>query len=151
MFDAREPIPGDIGATNAAAEFDDAAIRGLAEEQDVDLRESLAALSQLSMGYGGLPSMLVHVAEFAVRAIPGADGVGVMVVHQDRPDTVVASADFVDSVDAIQYGLGEGPCITAAADASTVVSVRCARTGDGPGSGRARACSASTACSRFRF
>ena len=103
-------------------EFDEVAIRGLADEQDVDLRESLAALSQLSMGHDGLASMLVHVAEFAVRAIPGADGVGVMVVHDDRPDTVVASAEFVRSVDAIQYGLGEGPCIEAAADAKPVVS-----------------------------
>lgn len=103
-------------------EVDDEVVRGLADEQDIDLREALAALSQLSMGLGGLSTMLVHVADFAVRAIPAADGVGVMVVHDNRPNTVVASADFVDFVDAIQYELGEGPCVSAAATASTVVS-----------------------------
>ncbi|WP_259468041.1 GAF and ANTAR domain-containing protein [Rhodococcus sp. SBT000017] len=39
-----------------------------------------------------------------------------------RPDTIVASADFVRVVDDIQYGLGQGPCITAAAEGITVRS-----------------------------
>lgn len=118
MPDENEPIPASVGGD----ELDHVVTRGLAEEQDTDLRESLAALSQLSMGYDGLSSMHVHVADFAVRAIPGADGVGVTVLQDDGPDTVVASAEFVRSVDAVQYGIGEGPCITAAADASTVVT-----------------------------
>lgn len=118
MLDDSKPTP----EVEVVDEIDSAVIRGLAGEQDIDLRESLAALSRLSMGHEGLSSMLVHVADFAVRAIPGADGVGVMVVSGERPDTVVASADFVRSVDSVQYGLGEGPCITAAAEATTVVS-----------------------------
>jgi GAF domain-containing protein len=43
-------------------------------------------------------------------------------LEADRVDTMVASADFVREVDAIQYGLGEGPCITAAAEGRTVHS-----------------------------
>jgi GAF domain-containing protein len=91
---------------------------------DVDLRESLADLSRLaaSEGQQGLEQMLTHVAEFAVRAIPGADGAGLTLFQDDRPDTVVASAEFVREVDAIQYGIGEGPCITAAAEGRTVRS-----------------------------
>ena len=89
----------------------------------VDLRQSLAALSHLIMGHGrqGLESALTRVAEIAVRAVPGADGAGLTLLEHDRPDTIVASEDFVRAVDAIQYGIGEGPCISAAAERRTVM------------------------------
>jgi GAF domain-containing protein len=91
---------------------------------DGDLRASLADLSNLTMDSGpdGLEDLLRHVAAFAVRAIPGADGAGLTLLENDRPDTIVASAEFVKEVDAIQYGLGQGPCITAAAEGRTVIS-----------------------------
>lgn len=88
-----------------------------------DLQQSLTALSQLLMGHGrqGLESALTRIAEYAVRAVPGADGAGLTLLEHDRPDTIVASDDFVREVDAIQYGIGEGPCISAAAQARTVI------------------------------
>jgi hypothetical protein len=91
---------------------------------DVDLQSSLTSLSRLAMGQGqqGLEDLLQHVAEYAVAAIPGADGAGLTLLEADRVDTMVASADFVREVDAIQYGIGEGPCITAAASGRTVHS-----------------------------
>lgn len=91
---------------------------------DVRLRDSLADLSRLATGDGqvGFEDMLTHVAEFAVRAIPGAEGAGLTLFHEHGPDTVVASSPFVREVDALQYGLGEGPCITAAAERRTVRS-----------------------------
>ncbi|MDP9092640.1 MAG: GAF and ANTAR domain-containing protein [Actinomycetota bacterium] len=97
---------------------------GALAADDVDLRTSLADLSNLTMDSGpeGLEDLLRHVAAFAVRAIPGADGAGLTLLENDRPDTIVASADFVKEVDAIQYGLGQGPCITAAAEGRTVMS-----------------------------
>lgn len=96
---------------------------GSADAGDMDdLRDSLIALSQLAMSSMTLPEMLTSVAEFAVTAIPGADGAGLTLQHGDRQDTVVATADFVVEVDAIQYALGEGPCVTAAAEGSTVRS-----------------------------
>src|SRR5690348_8983933 len=66
--------------------------------------------------------MLRHVGEFAAQAIPAADGAGLTLREDDRPDTVVATAEFVREVDAIQYGIGEGPCITAAAEQRTIWS-----------------------------
>ncbi|MEO7588681.1 MAG: GAF and ANTAR domain-containing protein [Arachnia sp.] len=66
-----------------------------------------------------LESLLTRVAEFAVLAIPGADGAGVTLMERGRADTIVASASFVRDVDAIQYSLGEGPCISAAAEGRT--------------------------------
>jgi transcriptional regulator with GAF, ATPase, and Fis domain len=91
---------------------------------DVDLQTSLTSLSRLAMGQGqqGLEDLLRHVAEYAVEAIPGADGAGLTLLETDRVDTMVASADFVREVDAIQYGIGEGPCIAAAAEGRTVHS-----------------------------
>ena len=86
---------------------------GLRGVEDLDLRESLQGLSQLVMYPYGLTDTLKRVADFAVSAIPGADGVGLTLFQGDRPDTVVASADFVRDADALQYLLGEGPCIIA--------------------------------------
>ncbi|WP_035792076.1 GAF and ANTAR domain-containing protein [Kitasatospora mediocidica] len=98
-----------------------------AAADDADLRESLADLSRLATGRLDLRAMLTHVAEFAVRAIPGADGAGLTLLENDRADTIVASADFVREVDAVQYGIGEGPCITAAAERRTVRSAHLGR------------------------
>jgi GAF domain-containing protein len=99
-----------------------AEVESQASEDDEALRASLAGLSQLATENISLPDMLASVAEFAVHAIPGADGAGVTLLQSNRPDTVVASADFVREVDAIQYRIGEGPCITAAAERRTVLS-----------------------------
>ena len=100
----------------------EAGIRAQAASEDDDLRLSLAGLSQLATGQMQLSDALTRVAEFAVQAIPGADGAGVTLMEKDRHDTIVASAPFVGQVDAIQYGIAEGPCITAAAEARTVRS-----------------------------
>jgi hypothetical protein len=86
-----------------------------------DLRESLDGLSRLTNRLG-LEDLLTRVASYAVKAIPGADGAGLTLLEEDRTDTIVATAAFVREVDAIQYGLGEGPCITAARDGRTVIS-----------------------------
>lgn len=100
----------------------DAAIQMQAASKDDDLRTSLAALSQLATGQMQLSDVLTRVAQFAVQAIPGADGAGLTMIEAGRSDTIVASAPFVGQVDAIQYSLGQGPCITAAAQARTIRS-----------------------------
>jgi GAF domain-containing protein len=87
-----------------------------------DLRSSLTALSNLSPGQLSLEEMLTRVATYAVRAIPGADGAGLTLLENGRSDTIVATDPFVTEVDAIQYGLGEGPCISAAAEGQTMRS-----------------------------
>ena len=93
-----------------------------AGEHEDDLRSSLVDLSKLPMTDLSLSDTLSHVAQLAVRAVPGADGAGLTLLHPDRPDTTVASAEFVRAVDDIQYGLGQGPSITAAAEGITVRS-----------------------------
>lgn len=91
---------------------------------DDNLQASLAALAQLATATMELPDALTRVAEYAVLAIPGADGAGLTLLETGRHDMIVASAPFVTEVDAIQYGIGEGPCITAAAEARTLRSGR---------------------------
>ncbi len=86
------------------------------------MQASLSALARLSTGKLGLEELLVQVATFAVQAIPHADGAGLTMIEHDRADTIVASAPFVREIDAIQYGIGEGPCISAVAERSTVRS-----------------------------
>lgn len=93
-----------------------------AASEDPDLRISLAGLSQLATGRMELTDVLTRVAQFAVSAIPGADGAGLTLLEAGHADTIVASAPFVSEVDAIQYAIAEGPCITAAAEARTVCS-----------------------------
>jgi GAF domain-containing protein len=97
-------------------------VEQLASEQDADLRMALAELSQMLMSQVGLEDILAHVAEFAVRAIPGADGAGLTLLKDGRTETVAVSAPFVRRIEEVQYGIGEGPCITAAAGRRTVIS-----------------------------
>jgi len=97
-------------------------MQGLVAADDPDLRQSLSDLSRLASAAMALPDMLTNIAEFAVQAIPGADGAGLTLMEHDRPDTVVANADFVGEIDAIQYDLGEGPSLTAVAEGRTVRS-----------------------------
>lgn len=92
------------------------------DEDDDDLATSLADLSRLSTGRMSLEDLLTQVATFAVRAIPGADGAGLTLIEADRADTIVMSEPFVEELDAIQYGLNEGPCISAAATGVTMRS-----------------------------
>lgn len=87
-----------------------------------ELAASLAGLSGLLSGKSALTDTLVRVAEYAVRAIPGAQGAGLTLLEPDRPQTVVATADFVREVDDIQYGLWEGPCVSAVSDSRTFTS-----------------------------
>lgn len=92
------------------------------DETDEGLAWSLEALSRLATARLGLEDILTQVAGFAVKAIPGADGAGLTLLEADRADTIVATADFVREVDVIQYSMGEGPCISAAAEQRTFTS-----------------------------
>ncbi len=87
-----------------------------------DLSLALGSLSRLLTASQPLNMTLIRVADFAVTAIPGADGVGLTLMEAGQPDTIVASTDFVRVVDEVQYRLGEGPCLQAVADRRTQIS-----------------------------
>ncbi|MCK9922023.1 GAF and ANTAR domain-containing protein [Frankia sp. AgPm24] len=89
---------------------------------DDDLAASLAGLSGLLIGHRSLRETLLHIAEFAVQAIPGAQGAGLAMRTDDQPRTVVANAEFVRAVDDVQDRLGEGPGLLAVGSGCTQVS-----------------------------
>jgi transcriptional regulator with GAF, ATPase, and Fis domain len=89
---------------------------------DEDLQAAIAGLSTLLAGTISLEALLTRIAEFAVQAVPGADGAGVTMLDSGRPDTIVASSELVRQIDEIQYRLIEGPCVSAAAEARIVLS-----------------------------
>ncbi len=91
-------------------------------EEGEDLTGSLIALARLSTARLTLEDLLTRVASCAVRAIPGADGAGLTLIEAGRSATVVKSEPFVREIDDIQYGIGEGPCISAAATGQTTRS-----------------------------
>jgi GAF domain-containing protein len=91
-------------------------------EHPASLQESLAKLSTMATGHMPLRETLTRVAELVVHAVPAADGAGLTLIERGHSDTIVASAPFVAEVDAVQYGMGEGPCITAASEGRTVRS-----------------------------
>lgn len=93
-----------------------------AKDDAAGLGAGLAGLAGLVGGQGSLERLLTEVATYAVRAVPGADGAGVTMTEPGELDTIVASAPFVRDVDRIQYRLGEGPCISAAATGQTTGS-----------------------------
>ena len=92
------------------------------DAEDDDLAASLRGLSVLPSGRLPLEELLTRVARYAVQAIPGADGAGLTLIEQHRADTIVTTAAFVAEVDAVQYSINEGPCISAARDGVTVRS-----------------------------
>lgn len=87
-----------------------------------ELLHALNSLAHLPTGQVDLKTSLTSVARLAVEAIPGADGAGLTLIERGHSDTIVATATFVAEIDAIQYGLGQGPCISAAATGGTVMS-----------------------------
>ncbi|HEV7193923.1 MAG TPA: GAF and ANTAR domain-containing protein [Jatrophihabitantaceae bacterium] len=107
-------------------------IQAEAVAEEEDLRVSLTGLSQLATGQMELSEVLIRVAEFAVRAVPGADGAGLTLMEGAGAQTIVASAPFVEQVDAVQYGIGEGPCIAAAETGRTMRSASLGSDGQWP-------------------
>jgi GAF domain-containing protein len=90
--------------------------------EDDDLEEGLTALSHLAIGRLGLKETLLRVAQYASRAIPGASGVGLTLIENGRTDTIVATESFVTEMDAVQYSLNQGPCISAVATEQPIIS-----------------------------
>jgi len=84
---------------------------------DANLRAGIGDLAGLVAGSRSLSESLTEIAGFAVRAIPGADGVGVALfgtAPEDRVEALSASAAVIEEIEHIQYFvLREGPALSA--------------------------------------
>lgn len=74
------------------------------------------ALSATFSNRSALKDFMAQVACDAVTSVPGADGAGVTLTQDGVAVVTAASEPFVVEVDAVQYGLDEGPCVTAVKD-----------------------------------
>lgn len=123
----RHPVGGHVaqqdGPAGPTGEFSSSATDRAVVDNEA-LTSSISALAKLSGEQLDLTEMLTEVAALAVQAIPGADGAGLTLLELERADLIVKSEPFVREIDDIQYSIGEGPCISAAATGQTKRSGR---------------------------
>jgi GAF domain-containing protein len=117
-YDAQSdrPVPADAELSPAQRDAD-----------EFDLHAGLSGVTGIVAGARGVIETLREVAEFAVQAIPGADGAGVTLIrsHDDtlRIQARAVTGEFVGDIDAVQYEVfNEGPCITCARSRRPTVS-----------------------------
>ncbi|OBF64902.1 histidine kinase [Mycobacterium sp. 852002-51971_SCH5477799-a] len=100
---------------------------GQREADEAELYAGLRGVAGIVAGGRGVIDLLRDVAEFAMQAIPGADGVGVSLIDPQRGISSVrtwaATAVLVHDIDTVQYTeLQEGPCITCMESQRPIVS-----------------------------
>ena len=81
------------------------------DEPREPLEDELSDLAGLLQTDESLDSMLGHVADIAVRAIPACDAAGVTLFEHDQVTTAAVSGPLVRRVDNHQYANDEGPCL----------------------------------------
>ncbi|KMO84196.1 hypothetical protein BST22_27025 [Mycolicibacterium chubuense] len=84
------------------------------EADDVDLLAGLRGVTELVADSRTVAELLGDVAHFAAVAIPNVDGASTALVGEPfKVRAVTATADFVETIDKVQYDeLREGPCLT---------------------------------------
>jgi GAF domain-containing protein len=93
---------------------------------ELPLAEEIAAVfaraTRLLLTEETVAHALKLITEAASVAVPGARGAGLSLIGSSgERQTAAASDDVVAAADALQYELGEGPCITAWAGGETVL------------------------------
>ncbi len=70
-----------------------------------------------------LQETLQAIAEAARNSIPGFDHVGISTMdNRGNPATRAVTGDLVLTLDKLQYGVGEGPCVETLRGADTIVA-----------------------------
>lgn len=80
-----------------------------------------------------LDETLQRIVDVARESVPGFDAVGISTIdHRGNVLTRAKAGDLVDTLDALQYGLGEGPCVDTLRGARLVVAPHIGRDGRWP-------------------
>ena len=70
-----------------------------------------------------LEETLARIVQVARESVPGFDAVGISTVdRRGNVTTRAKSGDLVDTLDALQYGIGEGPCVDTLRGANMVIA-----------------------------
>jgi len=80
----------------------------------VELSQRFAELGVELHGDGDNDAALRRLVELAVKHVDGCRWASITVVRDSRGRTLAASDSIADRADALQYELGEGPCLRAA-------------------------------------
>jgi hypothetical protein len=81
---------------------------------DAPLARVLAEAAEKINAPRTLEQTLEAIVRVALTSVPGFDHVGISVIHHGgQIETLAATDAFVEKIDAIQYDLHEGPCVTA--------------------------------------
>lgn len=81
---------------------------------DAPLARVLAEAAEQISAPRTLEQTLDAIVQVALNSVPGFDHVGISVSHHGgQIETLAATDTFVEKIDAIQYDLREGPCVTA--------------------------------------
>ncbi|HUQ39850.1 MAG TPA: GAF and ANTAR domain-containing protein [Acidimicrobiales bacterium] len=79
----------------------------------VELAETFAEMARELMAADSLPETLARICKAGVSTVDGCDHAGVSLVRKRKITTEGASDGVPNRVDAIQYEVGDGPCLSA--------------------------------------
>jgi transcriptional regulator with GAF, ATPase, and Fis domain len=85
--------------------------------------DELAALARSLAAEANLAGVLSRILKASLTQIEGAEHAGITTLSRHAASTPAASDELVLVIDDLQYGTGEGPCLSAAADHEAVVIV----------------------------
>jgi hypothetical protein len=71
-------------------------------------------LARITFGQQSLESVLSTITELATQVLPGEPVTSVTIIRSKNPTTVASSSALALELDRVQYGLGSGPCLSAA-------------------------------------
>jgi GAF domain-containing protein len=87
----------------------------------MDPTEAFGQLGRIKLSDTDLNAVLDTIADLTKRTIPGSTEVSVTMVRNGRAYTAAFTGDLALNVDESQYETGYGPCLDAAATASTML------------------------------
>lgn len=90
----------------------------MSEEQRLAAR--LAEISSSLLSESSEDLTFDAVVRRAVELVPGCDAASISLRRRRRVETIAATDEVVETVDAAQYSLGEGPCLDAAFEEGVV-------------------------------
>ncbi|UGT62571.1 GAF and ANTAR domain-containing protein [Nocardia asteroides] len=78
---------------------------------------AFARMAGMFLTHRTVDEALATITELAVQTVPGTAGAGITLFDSaGERGTTAATSDLVERADALQYELGDGPCLTASAE-----------------------------------
>ena len=90
-------------------------------QDNLDPQEAFAELGRIKLADYDLDDVLTLVAELAKASLPSAAEVSVTLIRDRRARTPAFSGELAQDLDEAQYEHGHGPCLDAAAGATTIL------------------------------